>query len=242
MLGGSKEAEEEDKDDDDEDDEEEEDNTRQVRKLLNVLFQGDAAGALFKELSVLISDPGAPRQQLHPDNAYQTICPLYTVFIALQDITTEMGPTVFLPRTNTQQCHEDFNNEVNGESSSRTPDDGSGGNDSFLKSRECSGSGNCCCGGGGGCNVIRAWIFRTALRNSALRTAALGTAIGKPHFHRQIHDLQFHFNLFTFKRFGQSSQGVGCKTFDFWTMKERGERKKALMHNATIEQEYNNTE
>lgn len=136
LLGGSKEAEEENKDDDDEDDEEEEDNTRQVRKLLNVLFQGDAAGALFKELSVLISDPGAPRQQLHPDNAYQTICPLYTVFIALQDITTEMGPTVFLPRTNTQQCHEDFNNEVNGESSSRTPDDGSGGNDSFLKSRE----------------------------------------------------------------------------------------------------------
>jgi hypothetical protein len=85
-------------------------NTSQVRKLLEVLFEG-IDGAEFTELSVLISDPGAPRQQLHPDNAYQEVCPLYTVFIALQDITVDMGPTVFLPRTNTQQCHEDFNHD-----------------------------------------------------------------------------------------------------------------------------------
>ena len=36
---------------------------------------------------------------------YQSECPLYTVFIALQDITPDMGPTLFLPNTHNEQDH-----------------------------------------------------------------------------------------------------------------------------------------
>jgi hypothetical protein len=92
-------------------------------------------GALFTELSVLISDPGAPRQQLHPDKAYQTICPSFTCFVALQDITNNMGPTVFLPKTNTKQCHLDFNNEVN-DLNNKKENDVTEDGDWFIKSRE----------------------------------------------------------------------------------------------------------
>jgi hypothetical protein len=84
-------------------------NMHQVRKLFEALFHGAVDDAPFTELSVLLSDPGAPRQQVHPDNQYQPVCPCYTVFIALQDIDADMGPTVFLPRSNTAQCHADFN-------------------------------------------------------------------------------------------------------------------------------------
>ena len=79
----------------------------QVGQLLEQLFE--TVDSPFTELSVLVSDPGAPRQQLHPDNSFQQVCPLYTVFVALQDITLNMGPTVFLPSTNTKQCHQEFN-------------------------------------------------------------------------------------------------------------------------------------
>lgn len=39
------------------------------------------------------------------DDDYQQACPLYTVFIALQDITPAMGPTLFLPNTNNEHDH-----------------------------------------------------------------------------------------------------------------------------------------
>ena len=105
-------------------------NTEQLRKLFASLFE-TIDDVPFTELSVLISDPGAPRQQLHPDNQYQSICPLYTVFIALQDITLPMGPTVFLPKTNTEICHKDFKQSTNDYLK-----DGSKENDIFLTSRE----------------------------------------------------------------------------------------------------------
>ncbi len=51
------------------------------------------------ELSTLISDPGSQAQPLHPDIVYQdTVHPILTCFIALQDITEDMGPTVFMPK------------------------------------------------------------------------------------------------------------------------------------------------
>jgi hypothetical protein len=128
-------------------------NTHQVRNLFRALFDGAVDDAPFTELSVLLSDPGAPRQQIHPDNQYQHVCPCYTVFVALQDIDADMGPTVFLPRSNTAQCHEDFNAGSNAfqqgkgtvtvrESSDSGGDSGSGrlskevSADWFLKSRE----------------------------------------------------------------------------------------------------------
>ena len=50
------------------------------------------------ELSVLSTEPGAPRQTLHPDQVGGAgHAPLFTAFVALQDVEPEMGPTVFLP-------------------------------------------------------------------------------------------------------------------------------------------------
>jgi hypothetical protein len=67
------------------------------------------------ELSTLISDPGSQRQVVHPDNPLLAGSPasaaasasngddsnnvpvLLTCFVALQDVTEDMGPTVYLP-------------------------------------------------------------------------------------------------------------------------------------------------
>lgn len=64
--------------------------------------------ATLYELAALISEPGSPRQPVHPDNPYQEHTPLLTVFIALQDITPQMGPTTFIPRTHTAAAHAKF--------------------------------------------------------------------------------------------------------------------------------------
>jgi len=71
---------------------------------------GDAA--VLCECSVISSDPGADAQPAHCDTSYQgaadpntTIARLVTVFVALQDIKAEMGPTIFYPRTHTQDMH-----------------------------------------------------------------------------------------------------------------------------------------
>ena len=48
------------------------------------------------ELSCLITEPGAPRQNVHVDTGgWKTCCsPLLTVFVALQEVKKEMGPTI----------------------------------------------------------------------------------------------------------------------------------------------------
>ena len=64
---------------------------------------------VFHEYSSLISDPGSASQPIHPDSPYSTIPPLWTCFVALQDVTTTMGPTVMLPHTHdSQHYHEDL--------------------------------------------------------------------------------------------------------------------------------------
>ena len=65
--------------------------------------------ATLYELSSLISEKNSPRQPIHPDNPYQAQPPLYTLFIALQDITPHMGGTIFLPKTNTATAHRHYN-------------------------------------------------------------------------------------------------------------------------------------
>lgn len=77
-----------------------------LSNLLVIALGGD--DATLYELSALISEPGSPRQPVHPDNPYQEHTPLLTVFIALQDITTHMGPTTFLPHTHTAAAHHQF--------------------------------------------------------------------------------------------------------------------------------------
>lgn len=62
-------------------------------------------GAELWELGVVVSEPGAAPQPVHFDAAEQC---LHTAFVALQPITYEMGPTHFLPGTNTKIAHDHF--------------------------------------------------------------------------------------------------------------------------------------
>lgn len=76
-----------------------------LSKLLTSTVGDDA---VLYELATLISEPGSPRQPVHPDNPYQSEPPLLTCFVALQDIHLEMGPTYFLPKTHTAAAHHQF--------------------------------------------------------------------------------------------------------------------------------------
>jgi ectoine hydroxylase-related dioxygenase (phytanoyl-CoA dioxygenase family) len=72
------------------------------------------------ELSCLISDPGSERQVIHPDTpVFKDGDPvLYTCFIALQDISVDMGPTTWIPKTHTAAMHNTFKDESSPTSSS----------------------------------------------------------------------------------------------------------------------------
>lgn len=91
-----------------------------VAALLSAIVAGqadvlDAAvgwDAMLCECSVLSSDPGADAQPVHCDTSFQganqpgcEIARLVTIFVALQDVSLEMGPTVLYPRTHTQDIH-----------------------------------------------------------------------------------------------------------------------------------------
>jgi len=83
-----------------------------VGSIIESALSGDAQ---LHELASLISDPGSDRQILHPDMAHQgdiqtrTGPPFVTCFVAVQDVTdAAMGPTEFLPGTNTLKHHEEF--------------------------------------------------------------------------------------------------------------------------------------
>ena len=82
-----------------------------VRTALSELLAPEAAlgGALdtlaggseaqLWELAAIVSAPGAAPQVVHADTVWQPTPLLFTAFIALQDISREMGPTRFIPRT-----------------------------------------------------------------------------------------------------------------------------------------------
>lgn len=62
------------------------------------------------ELSCIISDPGSPTQCVHCDTPYlESVAPLYTFFVALQDVKDDMGHTTYLPKTHTKAAHDIFN-------------------------------------------------------------------------------------------------------------------------------------
>ena len=74
--------------------------------LLYELFSSTLSDdAVLYELSALISEPGSQRQMIHADNENQEngCVPLLTVFVSLQEVTPEMGGTVFLPATHTRR-------------------------------------------------------------------------------------------------------------------------------------------
>jgi len=66
-------------------------------------------GAALHEISSLVAEPGAPRQCIHADTIVlpcpqypdASMEPLYTCFMALQDVEDDMGHTLFLPQTHT---------------------------------------------------------------------------------------------------------------------------------------------
>jgi hypothetical protein len=68
------------------------------------------------ELAALVSDPGAPRQPIHPDTPFvANEGPLIvTAFLALQDIDESMGPTTFVPGTHTAAAHRAYSSSANG--------------------------------------------------------------------------------------------------------------------------------
>lgn len=78
--------------------------------------------AILHELSCLISDPGSQRQVIHPDTPYvdgdgRDGPAVLTCFVALQDITADMGPTVWLPKTHNKVSHDMFTNSMMGSGS-----------------------------------------------------------------------------------------------------------------------------
>lgn len=67
--------------------------------------------AVLYELSCLMSDPNSQRQVVHPDTPCSSTDEdpvLYTCFVALQDITIDMGPTTWIPKTHTLEMHQKF--------------------------------------------------------------------------------------------------------------------------------------
>lgn len=89
-----------------------------IAALHELLGEGSVLGPLLtevigdegmlQEIACLISEPGAKQQPLHPDTPYTPIPPLYACFVALQDVSIEMGPTLFLPGTHTAEAHTAF--------------------------------------------------------------------------------------------------------------------------------------
>ncbi len=73
----------------------------QQRRSSEILFTAPIGSSSF-------TNPGSYRQMIHPDLPYQVEAPLYVVFLALQDVTDEMGPTSFLLKTNTAKAIDIF--------------------------------------------------------------------------------------------------------------------------------------
>eukprot|EP00670_Eutreptiella_braarudii_P029878 CAMPEP_0174371300 /NCGR_PEP_ID=MMETSP0811_2-20130205/99292_1 /TAXON_ID=73025 ORGANISM="Eutreptiella gymnastica-like, Strain CCMP1594" /NCGR_SAMPLE_ID=MMETSP0811_2 /ASSEMBLY_ACC=CAM_ASM_000667 /LENGTH=505 /DNA_ID=CAMNT_0015517569 /DNA_START=117 /DNA_END=1634 /DNA_ORIENTATION=- len=75
---------------------------------LAMLFEEVATeNAFLAELGVLVSEAGAIRQPIHPDTVSRggPEQPIYSTFIAMQDVTPEMGPTSMIPGTNNPRDH-----------------------------------------------------------------------------------------------------------------------------------------
>jgi len=79
--------------------------------LSNTIASTLGPDAQLFELACMVSDPGAPSQPLHPDSLFQdTPHSILTCFIALQNVDSDMGPTVFMPHSATKEHHFDLQN------------------------------------------------------------------------------------------------------------------------------------
>lgn len=83
--------------------------TKNVFPLLNEL-EGMKETGMLHELSSFVSDPGSPNQCVHCDTPFLSdVEPLYTFFIALQNVDDDMGHTTYLPQTQIKEAHDIFN-------------------------------------------------------------------------------------------------------------------------------------
>ena len=80
-------------------------------KVSNLMAAHFGEQSTLFELAALISEPGAPRQTLHPDTPLQDDAPLATAFIALQDVSEDMGPTTFIPGSHLEELHDRFDDD-----------------------------------------------------------------------------------------------------------------------------------
>ncbi len=86
--------------------------TTAIQSMKNFLSElpGMSEKGILHELSSLIADQNAPAQCTHCDTPWlEKIEPLYTFFIALQDVEDDMGHTTFLPKTHVNSAHKIFN-------------------------------------------------------------------------------------------------------------------------------------
>ena len=79
--------------------------TGSLRPVFEALVTDD--GELY-EVAGIITNPGSERQMIHPDLPYQKEAPLYVIFLALQDVSVEMGPTQFLLKSHTKGAIDIF--------------------------------------------------------------------------------------------------------------------------------------
>jgi len=75
--------------------------------LTQVLDRMVGPEAFLAELGALVCDPGAIRQPVHPDTVSHGGAeqPIFSTFIALQDVTPAMGPTSLIPGTHNPAAH-----------------------------------------------------------------------------------------------------------------------------------------
>ena len=75
---------------------------------------GGEQNALLCELSCIVSEPGARAQPAHCDtaagdaSAVPPPAPLFSLFVALQDVSASMGPTLMYPGTHTASFHAEL--------------------------------------------------------------------------------------------------------------------------------------
>ena len=74
-----------------------------VRSVGGVLESFVGCAGRLVDLSCMISDPNCEFQPLHADTSMERV--KFTVFVALQDVTAEMGPTFLCPETHNFESH-----------------------------------------------------------------------------------------------------------------------------------------
>ncbi|MEM1010366.1 MAG: phytanoyl-CoA dioxygenase family protein, partial [Myxococcota bacterium] len=84
-----------------------------LRQLLNELGPtlSNILGkdATLHEWACLISAPGSHRQNIHPDHSFQSTALCLTCFVALQPVSKDMGPTVWIPQSHSsREVHDQF--------------------------------------------------------------------------------------------------------------------------------------